>query len=351
VVLSLRSSPRVRLALRVLLLVAGLGLGIGLVVYLLRSVDLGQLGNDFSNADYGFLALALVAFAVNLLMKVPRWALLYGEDAPGWDTLFGGINVGYAVNTLLPARLGDIVRAYWVRDRAGIGMIRTLSTVTLERTADGVAVLIMFLAAAPTVTLPANERRIAIAGGVLFVGILLAMIVLAFLSTRENWLSRYLARLEQGRGAIISRFLGQVTSGLRALHSWRTAALLILYTAIIWASNALLLWLVILAFHVHAPFAAGVLGNGIVSLAMTVPSTPGYLGVFDGAIVLTLSLYGVTGTPALRALALSVAFMFHAIGFIPVTIIGIIYIARAGMGQTLRMVRAEQAMSREPSEP
>jgi len=71
----------------------------------------------------------------------------------------------------------------------------------------------------------------------------------------------------------------------------------------------------------------------------------------DGAIVLTLSLYGVTGTPALRALALSVAFMFHAIGFIPVTIIGIIYIARAGMGQTLRMVRAEQAMSREPSEP
>jgi uncharacterized membrane protein YbhN (UPF0104 family) len=75
---------------------------------------------------------------------------------------------------------------------------------------------------------------------------------------------------------------------------------------------------------------------------MTVPSTPGYLGVFDGSIVLTLGLYGVARTPAL-----AVALMFHAIGFIPVTVIGIVYIARAGMGQTIGMVR-RRAMSPEP---
>jgi uncharacterized protein (TIRG00374 family) len=324
--------------LRVLLLLAGFGLGVGLVVYLLSSVDLGQLGNDFSNADYRLLALALVAFAVNLLMKVPRWALLYGEDAPGWDALFGGINVGYAVNALLPARLGDLVRAYWVRDRSGISMVRTLATIAVERAADGVAVLIMFLAVAPTVALPASTRRAALVAGGLFVAALVVMVVLAFFSTGENWFSRFLTRLEDGRGAIVSRTVRQVSTGLSALRSRRSIALLLLYTAIIWGSNAVLLWLIILAFHVDAPFAAGVLGNAVVSLGMTVPSTPGYIGVFDGLIVLTLGLYNVARTPAL-----AVAFMFHAIGFIPVTVIGIIYIARAGMGRTLQMVRTRPA--------
>jgi glycosyltransferase 2 family protein len=338
VVLSLRHSPRLQLVLRVLLLLAGFGLGVGLVVYLLSSVDLGQLGNDFSNADYRLLALALVAFAVNLLMKVPRWALLYGEDAPGWDALFGGINVGYAVNALLPARLGDLVRAYWVRDRSGISMVRTLATIAVERAADGVAVLIMFLAVAPTVALPASTRRAALVAGGLFVAALVVMVVLAFFSTGENWFSRFLTRLEDGRGAIVSRTVRQVSTGLSALRSRRSIALLLLYTAIIWGSNAVLLWLIILAFHVDAPFAAGVLGNAVVSLGMTVPSTPGYIGVFDGLIVLTLGLYNVARTPAL-----AVAFMFHAIGFIPVTVIGIIYIARAGMGRTLQMVRTRPA--------
>ncbi len=324
--------------LRVLLLLAGFGLGVGLVVYLLSSVDLGQLGNDFSNADYRLLALALVAFAVNLLMKVPRWALLYGEDAPGWDALFGGINVGYAVNALLPARLGDLVRAYWVRDRSGISMVRTLATIAVERAADGVAVLIMFLAVAPTVALPASTRRAALVAGGLFVAALVVMVVLAFFSTGENWFSRFLTRLEDGRGAIVSRTVRQVSTGLSALRSRRSIALLLLYTAIIWGSNAVLLWLIILAFHVDAPFAAGVLGNAVVSLGMTVPSTPGYIGVFDGLIVLTLGLYNVARTPAL-----AVAFMFHAIGFIPVTVIGIIYIARAGMGRTLQMVHTRPA--------
>jgi uncharacterized protein (TIRG00374 family) len=312
-----------------------MALGIGLIVLLLRSVDPGQLGNAFGRVDYLYLSLALVAFAVNLLVKVPRWALLLGDDAPGFDTLFGAINVGYAINSLLPARLGDLVRAYWVRDRAGLPMVRTLSTIALERVADGITVLLLFLVLAPTVKLPSGLHGSALGAGLVFVLALIAMVLLAYGSTRENRFSRFLTAIESGRWGIVTRVVRQVATGLRALRSVRTVVLLIFYTAIIWGANALLLWLVVLAFHLNAPFAAGVLGNSVVSLGMTIPSTPGYIGVFDYLIVVTLGLYGIHRTPALAA-----ALVFHAIAFVPVTVIGIVYIARAGIRMTVQMLRS-----------
>lgn len=334
--LTRRSRPlALRRAAQVPLGVAGIALGIGLLIGLLRSVNLARLGSDFRRADYLYLLLAVPAFAANLLLKVPRWALLYGEDAPPWDTLFGGINVGYAVNTILPARLGDLVRAYWVRDRAGLSMVQTLSTIALERVADGLAVLSLFVILAPTVAFPSNLRGSALAAGALFVAVLLAMLALAYSVNRDNRLSRLLSRLETGRGAIVARVIRQLATGLRALHSVRAVVLLIVYTALIWAANAALLWLIVRAFHLQAPFTAGLLGNSVVSLGMTVPSTPGYIGIFDYLIVITLGLYGIAKTPAL-----AVALVFHAIAFVPVTIIGLIYMARRGARLTAEMLRA-----------
>ncbi|MGI8967899.1 MAG: lysylphosphatidylglycerol synthase transmembrane domain-containing protein [Chloroflexota bacterium] len=325
----------VRLAPQIGLLLGGIALGVALVILLLHSVNLSQLGADFHQVNYALLVLALVFFAINLGMKVPRWALLLGDDAPDWDTLFGAINVGYAVNTLLPLRLGDLVRAYWVRDRAGIPMVRALSTIALERVADGVTVLILFLVLAPTVAFPAALRGSALAAGGLFIAVLLFMLLLAYNASRDTRFSRLLVRIEQSRLSIVGQIIRQIAAGLRTLRSGRAVALLTLYTAIIWGSNAVLLWLVIRAFHLNAPFAAGVLGNAVVSLGMTVPSTPGYIGLFDYLIVVTLGLYGVSRTPALAA-----ALVFHAIAFVPVTLIGVVYIARTGVRLTAEMLRA-----------
>src|SRR3978361_374023 len=141
----MRSSSRFKTLTRLGLLVVGSGLGVVLLVLLFRSVNRDQLGNDFSDVDAGFLAVALVPFGINMVLKVPRWGLLGGRARPRWDTLFGGMNVGYAVNSLLPLRLGEIVRAYWVRDRSGIGMVQTLSTIARERGHDVDTISVLLL--------------------------------------------------------------------------------------------------------------------------------------------------------------------------------------------------------------
>lgn len=328
-------TPRGRVAVRVLLLLIGAGIGVALLVLLLRSVNSAQLGNDFAQADYRYLVLAIVPWCAALILKVPRWSLLYGADAPGWGTLFAAMNVGYAINTLLPARLGEVIRAYWVRDRAGVSMVRSLSTIALERVTDGVTVVIMLVLTAPTVAFPRALLGPALTLGAVFFAVLTGMGVLAFSSTRgEGRLSRFLTTLEHGRFAVAVGMITQVFSGLHALRSRQSIALLGLYTLLIWISNVLLAWVTLRAFHIPVPLTAAILLTAVLNLGMAVPSSPGYVGVYEYLMVLTLSLYGIAHTPALAA-----AFAYHAIAFVPIAIIGLVYIARSGVESTLRMVR------------
>jgi uncharacterized protein (TIRG00374 family) len=327
--------PNGRIVVRALLLLLGTGIGIALLALLLRSINPRQLGNDFANADYRYLLLAIIPWLAALMLKVPRWRLLYGADAPRWSTLFAAMNVGYAINTLLPARLGEVVRAYWVRDRTGVSMVRSLSTIAVERVTDGVAVVIMLVATVPTVAFPRALLGPALTLGAIFFAVLIGMGVLAFSSGQtEGRLARFLRTLEQGRFAVAVRMMTQVFAGLHALRSRRSIALLALYTVLIWTSNVLLSWVALRAFHLAVPFPAAILLTSVLNLGMAVPSSPGYVGVYEYLMVLTLSLYGIAHTPALAT-----AFAYHVISFVPIAIIGLMYIARSGVESTVQMVR------------
>lgn len=331
----MRTRSRLRQAPRILLLLGGTILGVALFVLLLRSVDLGKLGTAFSSADYPLLLLAVPPFLVTFFLRIPRWGLLFGDDAPEFDTLFGAMNVGYAINFLLPARLGEIVRAYWIRDRTTIGMVRTLSTIALERVTDGVTLVIILILVAPTVAFPGSLLGPALLVGAAFVTALAVMASLAYGAAREHHpLARALRRLEGGRASLVARVVLQLVEGLRALHSKRALALLVLYTVAIWISNSTLLWLVLRAFHIEAPFTAGLLLTAVLNLGMAVPSTPGYIGVYDFLFVWMLKLYGVARAPALAA-----ALGMHAIAFIPFAVVGIVYLARAGVTMTVRLLQ------------
>lgn len=330
-------TPRGRVATRVLLLLIGTGIGIALLALLLRSVNPGQLKDDFARADYRYLLLAIFPWLAALILKIPRWGLLYGDDAPRWKILFAAMNVGYAINTLLPARLGEVVRAYWVRDRARVSMVRSLSTIAVERVIDGVTLVVALVLTAPTVAFPRVLLGPALTLGAVFFAVLIGMGVLAFSSARsEGRLLRFLRALEYGRFAVVARLALQVFSGLHALRSRRSIAMLALYTFLIWTANVLLTWITLRAFHVQVPFSAAILLTAVLNLGMAVPSSPGYVGVYEYLMVLTLSLYGVARTPALAA-----AFAYHAIAFVPIAIIGLVFIARSGVETTVRMVRSE----------
>ena len=203
--------------------------------------------------------------------------------------------------------------------------------------------LIMFLVVVPTVAFPGELLGPALTAGALFVAALLAMVALVYGSRRhDRFPGSLLRRMETGRWTMAGRAVQQMVAGVRALGSRRSVALLVVYTVLIWGTHALLIWLVMQAFHLDVPFTGAVLTSAVLSLGMAVPSSPGYVGVWDYLFVVTAGLYGVHKTPALAA-----ALAFHAIAFVPVTLIGLVYIARAGLETTMHMVQSGRPDGRE----
>lgn len=332
------SAPAQR-SLRPLLLrgvpaLVGLGLGVVLILLLLRTVSPGRLGDAFGRADWRYLMAAFVPFVLIIWIKVVRWSLLFGSDPPPFRTLFGALNAGYAANTLVPLRMGELVTAYWIRDYARVPMMRSLTTIAVERISDGVSVCILLVLTAPTVAFPSRLVGPAIAVGSVLALALVAVAFLVYLSSRErHFIERWLSRWESGPGAVVAGMLRQALEGLAALRDVRSLLLFGIYTAVIWVSNSVLMWLICRAFGLQVPLIAGFLLTGVLYLGMAVPSSPGYLGVFDYLMVITLGLYNQP-----HALSVAAALAAHAINFIPVTIVGLVYLGRQGFTTSMRLV-------------
>lgn len=320
-----------RFVARVAVLVIGLLLGIALLVLLLRTVSPATLGRAFAGADYWYLAAGMLPFVLILGAKVSRWQLLFGPGPPRWWTLFGAISVGYAVNTVVPLRMGEIVTAYWVRDRESVGMAKTLGTVAVERVTDGLAVLLLLVLFAPTVAFPPALLVPVVAVGAALLVLLAILLGAAVVSAGERaWLRRLDTRLRETRARVLAEWISQAFAGTRAIADPRRFLLYLLYTAFIWSANSVLLWLLVRAFHLDVPLAGGFLLTGVLFLGMAVPSSPGYLGVFDYLMVLMLGLYGVAHGPAVAA-----ALAAHVVTFVPVTVVGLLLLAHHGAGRAL----------------
>jgi uncharacterized protein (TIRG00374 family) len=140
-------------------------------------------------------------------------------------------------------------------------------------------------------------------------------------------------RLETGRAAPAGRAVRQIVEGLQALRHGRSLLLVLGYTIVIWATNVLFGWLLLRAFHIEVPVAGAALLTAVLNLGMAVPSSPGYVGVYEYLMVLTLGLYQIARAPALAA-----ALILHLIAFGVVTVVGLVYILRA-LGSTIQMLR------------
>src|SRR5690606_28852894 len=140
-----------------------------------------------------------------------------------------------------------------------------------------------------------------------------------------NWLVVHLipSRWQGKISPILTRFL----TGLESLRSPKDALMVFITSTIIWLLETGKYWFVMHAFPFEVSFFALMLMNGIVNLATTLPSAPGYIGTFDGPGIAVLTLYGVT-----PSIATAYTLVLHAALWLPITLLGIYYMLRLGLG-------------------
>jgi uncharacterized protein (TIRG00374 family) len=223
--------------------------------------------------------------------------------------------IAMATNNVIPARAGDVMMAFVLRQILGISTARASSLVIVDRFFDFATVIVLFvsmLSLVPTVV-PWTES--------LMVTLLVALAVLVgglwlLIRTRAFWLrilERLVSRLGPQRASGINRAGHELFAGFAQIESLRTVGPVLLFSVILWGMTVLSFWFGLRAVWPHPPISAAGLAVGVVALSFVVPVAPGGIGVFHGAAVLAFSLYAIPLEPALACAIVVHAFQLGSV--------------------------------------
>jgi uncharacterized protein (TIRG00374 family) len=321
-----------------------LGLAVSLVFLALafRNKDLAEMGRALVAADYRFLIPAVGLYFVGVYFRTLRWRVLLGAVKPlTAGVLFPVVVIGYMANNVLPARIGEFVRAYVLSWRQGVAKSATLATIAIERIFDGLTMVAFILVAALLIQLNQQVQTIAAVGMVLFCGLLFGLIALAATPRLQALLHVVLVRLlpDSLAGRLESVVLGFI-SGLGALRS-RSDLLRVVATSLAaWLCEAGMYLIIAGAFDLGMAWPAALLTTAVANLFTLLPSSPGYVGIFEAGVLAVL--VGLLGLP--EATALSYAVVLHAALWLPVTLAGFVFWSRESLGwRDLERIQAERA--------
>lgn len=310
-------------------------------------MDFAKLASSLRQAQYLYLIPALVAYFLGVWIRAIRWHYLLAPiRAIPAPRLFPIVVIGYMANDILPARMGELVRAYVLGRRSGIRKSTSLATIIVERTFDGVTMLLFLAFVSILVPFGAGLQQILRLSSFLFVTALGMFFVFAFWPTAFVGLSQMLIRLLphrfQGRARqMATSFL----SGFQAMKSWRTLLSITALSVIAWLFETTMYYVISLGFNLTIPAHAFLLTVALANLGTLVPSSPGYVGTFDGIAIFSLSLYGVT-----KELAASYTIVLHAALWLPVTLAGFYYLWRENLSlQQIETVEEEITLA-QPTE-
>jgi uncharacterized protein (TIRG00374 family) len=286
----------------------------------LSNIKLDEVWSALKASDYWWLIPSLIAFGFGNLARALRWRSLFAPGRrPPIGTTMDAMMVGYLYNNILPARAGEAARVLVLTQRSSSPPVEIVGTVVLERLYDVLAILVIFFVAVPWLPHVSWFGAAAAAAAVLAGAIAVSATVLALYGDRPlRLLLRPLGRLSLFSGDRLERTVVELAHGLSGLRNVRVAAEAFLWTAAAWLCSALCAYFVSVAFHLHLPFACGVLVVVAVGLGMILPSPPAAVGVFEGAALIALNAYGIP-----HSAALPYALVLHAVNFVPFVIVGV----------------------------
>ena len=302
----------------------------------LKGLNLSEIWEPLKSARYWWLLPGVGVYFIGVWVRSWRWHYLLRPVKPvSTRKMFPIVAIGYMGNNIYPARAGEVLRAVVLKRKEDIPISASLATVIVERIFDGVVMLgFVFLNLPELATLTGtsgfigNIQTLALWGAGAFLGALLIFILAAmFPASAEKMISRITGIfLPEKIRERVQEIIGKFLSGLESLRSPREALMVLLTSIVIWMLETGKYWFVMQAFDFQVSFFALMLMNGIVNLATTIPSVPGYWGTFDLPGIAVLTAYGVD-----QGIAASYTLVLHAALWLPITLLGAYYMIREGI--------------------
>lgn len=325
----------------------GIGVSVFFMALLFRKIDFHQLAAALVRVDYRFILVAVVFTFLSYFLRAVRWRyLLIHEKTIPLSSLYPATIIGYMANNLLPARLGEFVRAYVLARREGLETPAVFASLVIDRLFDGFTVMIMLVVTLFTLRLPQGMEDAGTAvraGGVAMFLLYAGVIVFLFLLRRQTmktlafvgWL---LKPFPQGLADRLIPLLGSFIAGIRMSARGGHIAAVLLSSVLIWTFAVLPVDLALQGFGIHLPITASMFIMVLLVFAVMVPASPGFIGTYHYACFKGLSAFGIDASTSV-----SIALIIHGMAFFPVIVAGFYHLWKEGLSlQTLGEVSRKE---------
>jgi uncharacterized protein (TIRG00374 family) len=302
----------------------------------LGGLHLGEFWGVVKGANYWWILPGIAVYFVGVWVRAWRWHYLLKpiKEIPT-ATMFPITTIGYMGNNIYPARAGEVLRAVILKRREGVPVSASLATIIVERIFDGVVMLAFVFINLPELArltsasgFVGNIQQVAIYGTAAFTAALVIFLLAAMFPAVTAKIGQwFIDRVLPARfREKITGFMHKFLDGLASLRSPLNILMVFVTSVIIWLFETLKYWFVMHAFGFSVSFFALMLMNGIVNLATTIPSAPGYIGTFDAPGIAVLGAYGID-----QATAAGYTLTLHAALWVPITLLGAYYLAKEGI--------------------
>ncbi|MEW5700919.1 MAG: lysylphosphatidylglycerol synthase transmembrane domain-containing protein [Candidatus Zixiibacteriota bacterium] len=296
-----------------------------------RKVDYGDLWRALQGVRWVYLIPNIVLVVAVMWLRAWRWQLILRPVGDvSYNRVFSATMIGFMVNNVLPARLGEIARAVSLGLKTGLSRSATLATIIVERIYDSFTLLLFLwlVFAFSRISELTEVERIRDVGWI-FLAVNVALLVFLILLQVRNagvvrWMRRisgiFSVRIQQIAGEIVEKF----ARGLTMHHNMPTTVGVVVLSLVIWFILGISNYFVFLAFGFdHLPIEASFVVLVVVSLLISVPNSPGFVGVFHWGVQISLQIYGIQ-----KSEALAVALVLHAAQYLPITLMGLYYLRK-----------------------
>jgi glycosyltransferase 2 family protein len=305
-------------------------LTIGLLWWFFHNLDFAEVWRAIERANLWLIAAAVGATFVTYVLRAFRWqALLIPIGRAKFTNAFRTTVIGFTATFLLPGRVGEVLRPYLLARAEGFKMASTFATVVIERVMDLASVLLLFGWLLLTNDLDVG-RDVKLAGGVSAAVAIAAMGVLVASAGHPErltgWTGKLTSLLPARIREAVTAFVHTFTEGLAVMRRPGPLVLAMGLSILLWLSIALGIWLTSRAFDLTFSFVGSFLIIMFLVVGVAVP-TPGGVGAFHKMYQFAVTTF----FGAAAEVAAACAIVLHAVSFVPISILGLYFMARDGL--------------------
>ena len=314
----------------------GLIFSIGFLILAFYNVKIEDVASGFKNFDLAYVIPITSLVLLYFIVRGYRWGLIFKPNAlPPFMSLFSGIMIGVMVNNLVPAKIGEVSRAFIVGKKEKIEISLTFGTIIVERIFDFLALIFCFFMLflfspkeqAFLTGMSSAEKTAFISTLALFI-VLTGVIV--FFKLKKDFFIKF---VEKGTGLFskklsskIYKWFNSFAGGLKCLDSFENTAKIFFTSVFQWFIMGFCTWIALISFNIDLPLSSACFVMIVVTLGVAIPPSPGGIGPTQLVSVLVLTFYGING-----GLAMGYSIVINFITFSIGTLLGIYFLFKESL--------------------